>query len=458
MITASRGERALLVLMDALLVAGALTLAYVLRFAYEVGAVTQIPPAPLGRYAQALVVALVVFHVVLHYARLYERIAARGHDVVEETWRAVTLASLLVLAASFFYRDVSYSRTVTLLGWGLCALVLPIPRLALLGRRRRAYARGARLLPVLLAGSAQRIADLEARLANRRVFGVDVRTRLAVEETPELAAAVEAALGDVREVLLTDGIPRLALLEVLEVCERRGVAARVVPLLYDLFVVPDDLDEVYGVAFISIHERRFELLSRALKRAFDLLVGGALLVLAAPLLAFLAWRIRRESPGPGFFVHTRVGEQGKPFAMWKLRTMVTDAEAKLRELVTLDDLAEPVYKLEDDPRVTPLGKRLRAWSLDELPQLWNVVKGDMSLVGPRPEWEVVVQRYDAHQRRRLKAKPGLTGLQQLEARGVEDLDERIRLDVYYIRRRSFLFDLWLLARTPLAVWRGVGAR
>ncbi|MEZ6186438.1 MAG: exopolysaccharide biosynthesis polyprenyl glycosylphosphotransferase [Planctomycetota bacterium] len=458
MITASRGERALLVVADLVLVAGALSLAYLLRFAYEVGAVTQVPPAPLGRYGEALAVALLVFQVVFRAAGLYRRIGARGHDVVEETWRAVTLASLIVLAASFFYRDVSYSRTVPLLGWALCCAALPVPRLLLLGRRRRAYARGERLLPVLLAGPEARIADLEARLANRRVFGIDVRRRLPLESTPALAAAVEQALGGVREVLLTEGIERLALLEVLEVCERQGVVAKVVPQLYDLFVVPDDLEEVYGVPFIAIGERRFELLSRALKRAFDLALGSALLLASAPLLALLAWRIRRESKGPAFFVHTRIGEQGRPFAMWKLRTMVQDAEAKLEGLVSLDDLAEPVYKLARDPRVTPLGARLRAWSLDELPQLWNVVKGDMSLVGPRPEWEVVVERYDAHQRRRLKAKPGLTGLQQLEARGVEDLDERIRLDVYYIRRRTFLFDLWILARTPLAVLRGEGAR
>jgi lipopolysaccharide/colanic/teichoic acid biosynthesis glycosyltransferase len=116
-----------------------------------------------------------------------------------------------------------------------------------------------------------------------------------------------------------------------------------------------------------------------------------------------------------------------------------------------------VFKLEDDPRVTRVGRFLRRWSLDELPQLWNVVRGDMSLVGPRPEEEAIVARYDAHHRRRLKAKPGLTGLQQLEARASSDLDERVRLDVYYLRRRTFLFDLWILARTPWAVLRGKGA-
>jgi lipopolysaccharide/colanic/teichoic acid biosynthesis glycosyltransferase len=127
-------------------------------------------------------------------------------------------------------------------------------------------------------------------------------------------------------------------------------------------------------------------------------------------------------------------------------------------VVDVESLPEPVFKVEDDPRVTRFGRFLRRTSLDELPQLWNVLKGNMSLVGPRPEEERIVARYDENQRRRLKAKPGITGLQQVEARGVTSLDERIRLDVIYIRRRTFLFDLWILARTVLAVLSGRGAR
>ena len=220
------------------------------------------------------------------------------------------------------------------------------------------------------------------------------------------------------------------------------------------------------------------------KRALDIFVTLTAMIVLLPVMAIIALLIAWDSPGPIVFKQTRVG--AKPvrdgermywrrhdFTFYKFRSMKHNSDVnlhkefvqayiagddnKMREIQP-DKNGADMYKLNGDPRVTRVGAFLRKTSLDELPQLWNVVKGDMSLVGPRPEWEVVVQRYDAHQRRRLKAKPGLTGLQQLEARGVEDLDERIRLDVYYIRRRSFLFDLWLLARTPLAVWRGVGAR
>ena len=471
MIRAGRGEALLLGALDLLVVAVTFVLAYELRFSWELAAVTDAPPPPFARYAEALGVVLVVFHLVLRSRGLYEALPPRGIDVAEETLGAVTLASLIVLSASFFQREFTYSRSVTLLAWGLLCLLLPLPRLVLQRRRRRRWARGEGLVPALILGSPRRAADLAARLANRRWFGVDVRGRVrppgealggeapgspaAVGDARDLAGALTR--GGARELLITDGLDRLALLEALETCERVGVEARVVPEIYDLFVTAHDLTELHGVPFVAIREQRFPRLSGLLKRCLDLLLGLPLLLLSLPLLAALCWRIRRESPGPALFVQVRVGEGGKPFRMWKLRTMVQDAAARLPELVDVNALAQPVFKLQDDPRVTPLGRWLRRTSLDELPQLWNVLRGDMTLVGPRPEEEAIVARYDAHQRRRLKARPGLTGLQQIEARAVTDLDERVRLDVFYIRRRTLLFDLWILLRTPLAVLRGDGA-
>lgn len=472
MIRAGRGEAILLGALDLLVVAATFVLAYELRFSWEVAAITDAPPPPFARYAEALGVVLVVFHLVLRSRDLYEALPPRGIDVAEETLGAVTLASLIVLAASFFQREFTYSRSVTLLAWGLLCLLLPLPRLVLQRRRRRRWARGQGLVPALILGSPRRAADLAARLANRRWFGVEVRGRVRPPgEAPGLAdpTGAPAAAGDARdltgalarsgarELLITDGLERLELLEALETCERVGVEARVVPEIFDLFITAHDLTELHGVPFVAIREQRFPRLSGLAKRVVDLILGVPLLLLSLPLLAALCWRIRRESPGPALFVQVRVGEGGRPFRMWKLRTMVQDAAARLPELLDVNALAQPVFKLQDDPRVTPFGRWLRRTSLDELPQLWNVVKGDMTLVGPRPEEEAIVARYDAHQRRRLKARPGLTGLQQIEARAVTDLDERVRLDVLYIRRRTLLFDLWILLRTPLAVLRGDGA-
>ena len=144
--------------------------------------------------------------------------------------------------------------------------------------------------------------------------------------------------------------------------------------------------------------------------------------------------------------------------MFKFRTMIEGAEERLGEVVDLEDLEQPAFKVENDPRITGFGKFLRRWSLDELPQLWNVLKGEMSLVGPRPEELRVVDRYDVWQRRRLKVKPGITGLQQVEARGgLSELNARVRLDVYYIRKQSLLLDAVIMLRTVWAVLRGAGA-
>jgi exopolysaccharide biosynthesis polyprenyl glycosylphosphotransferase len=285
----------------------------------------------------------------------------------------------------------------------------------------------------------------------------------ALSALPRLGGAAElraviAREGIAEAVIVDPGLTHRSLLEALDACERAGVVARLVPPIYDLLVDPRDLSTVGGVPLMRIDEARFHLASRALKRLFDVGVSAALLLLLSPLLLAIGAAIRLGSPGPALFFQTRAGKGGAPFRMWKFRTMVHDAERRLEEVVDVAGLAEPAFKLERDPRVTPLGARLRRFSLDELPQLVNVLKGDMSLVGPRPEEVRLTERYDVWQRRRLKVKPGITGLQQVEARGtLSQLHERVRLDIYYIRKQSLLLDLWILFRTFGVVLSGRGA-
>ncbi|MGE0706898.1 MAG: exopolysaccharide biosynthesis polyprenyl glycosylphosphotransferase [Planctomycetota bacterium] len=475
MIRTRGGERAFLLAADLAIVCGAFAAAYALRFRLGLLALTEGPTPAWSDYARALPVVALVFVLVLRAWGLYRDVLARGIDAFERTVEATTLASLIVLAASFFDRSFSYSRAVFLLLWAQCLLLLPLPRLLLQRRRRRAYARGEDLLPALIVGTTPRARDLLVRLGRHSRYGLAVRGLIAVEpqqdgeEREEQRADPPRVWGHLRqleqvlvesgarELLLAHDLERLPLFELLETCERLGVEVRMVPHTLDLFVTASDLGELFGVPFVSIREDRAEALSLALKRAFDLGLGLALSLLTLPLIGALALLIRREDGAPALLRQRRVGRGGEVFGMWKLRSMVPDAEDRLHEFVDLDAIPEPIVKLPEDPRVTRLGRLLRRWSLDELPQLWNVVWGDMSLVGPRPEVEVVVARYDARHRRRLKAKPGITGLQQLEARGAQELEERIRLDVYYTRRRTFLFDLWILARTPAAVVKGRGA-
>lgn len=196
---------------------------------------------------------------------------------------------------------------------------------------------------------------------------------------------------------------------------------------------------------------------RLIKRALDVVGSFLGLILAAPLLAALAAAIKFDSDGPVLFVQQRAGENGRPFSMIKLRTMVNGAEDMLPNLLDTASLPSPAFKRRDDPRVTRVGRFLRRTSLDELPQLWNVLKGEMSLVGPRPEELRVVRHYDDWHRQRLAVKPGLTGPMQVNGRADLDLDQRVELELDYIRHYTLWRDLGLLAKTVVAVVSGDGA-
>ena len=191
------------------------------------------------------------------------------------------------------------------------------------------------------------------------------------------------------------------------------------------------------------------------KRVFDVAVVVLLLPLLLPVFALVILAIRLDSPGPALFTQQRTGLHGRRFAMYKFRTMVVDAEERKAELAHLNELPWPDFKITDDPRVTRVGRFLRATSLDELPQLFNVLVGDMSLVGPRPT-SFSANTYDLWHTTRLEVRPGLTGLWQVEARSQVNFDERLRLDIAYVRQMSPALDAQILLHTALSVVRRSG--
>lgn len=195
------------------------------------------------------------------------------------------------------------------------------------------------------------------------------------------------------------------------------------------------------------------------KRIFDLVAAMFLIVIAAPVMLAAALLVRVTSSGPTLFLQTRIGQNGRPFTMFKLRTMyVGSDDARQRECNTREILGEGgcigqdgIFRLDDDSRITPVGRFLRRFSVDELPQLFNVLRGEMSLVGPRPSLPWEVELYTAEQRRRHDCLPGLTGLWQVSGRNRLSMQEMLALDLAYARSRSLRFDLWILLRTPYAV-------
>ena len=240
-------------------------------------------------------------------------------------------------------------------------------------------------------------------------------------------------------------------------CKRLGIALTLLPRHHGLFGPGIELNRLAELPVIDFRFADPPRSTLLLKRAIDIAVSGTLLLVSLPVLLLVSALIKLDSRGPVLFRQKRVGRDGAPFTMLKFRTMVSDAEQRLGELVDLDRLPEPAFKIPDDPRVTRIGRPLRRLSIDEMPQLFNVLRGDMSLVGPRPEEAAVVALYDERQRARLGVKPGLTGPMQVYGRGDLSFEERLALERDYLDNLSIAEDFAILLRTPRAVFRGSGA-
>ena len=186
---------------------------------------------------------------------------------------------------------------------------------------------------------------------------------------------------------------------------------------------------------------------RAIKRGFDVLTSGLALILLSPLFLILIVLIKREDGGPAFYSQTRIGKNGKPFKMWKFRSMIVNADKMVKQLEEQNEIDGAMFKIKDDPRVTKIGHVIRKYSLDELPQLWNVLKGDMSLVGPRPPLPSEVEEYTDYDKQRLLVMPGCTGLWQVTKRNEADFDEMVWLDIVYINHSGLWEDFKLIIKT-----------
>lgn len=232
---------------------------------------------------------------------------------------------------------------------------------------------------------------------------------------------------------------------------------RVVPDYFSLSLYQATVEDFAGVPMINLRDPALNDVQRLVKRIFDLLVGGILMVFILPILGVVALAIKLDSNGPVIFRQQRVGESGRLFGMYKFRSMIEGAEAMQEEITVADEQGNLVYKREDDPRVTRIGRALRRTSLDELPQLLNVLKGDMSLVGPRPELPMMVGQYEPWQHKRFAVPQGMTGWWQINGRANKPLHLHTEDDIYYIQNYSLLMDVYILLKTPWVVLRGIGA-
>jgi exopolysaccharide biosynthesis polyprenyl glycosylphosphotransferase len=485
--------KAALVLADVLIAAGSFVAAFYLREGGMVLARTHAGQLAWSEqfapYGALLPFVALIRLVTLYYLDLYR---LRGEfSFVEDgarVFKATAAGSLLIVAAAFLYRGgfeyraFSYARGVFVLDFFLALASFGGLRLLVRAAQTFVRRRDVNLIPTLVVGRGAEAALCIREMRERPSLGYRV---IGVVENGPLDETVPAefegvpVVSDIRglpeairesranEVIITDpNVSGDALFDVMmRVGRRRGVEFRIAPSLFNCLPRKTEIDQIGALPMIRLFREPLGPAARVVKRASDLVIASATLALLTPLWLVIALVIKLDSRGPVFYKQERVGMDGRIFLFYKFRTMRSGADdAAHREYqqkyisgsaeAVMIEGERPAYKLVGDARITRSGRWLRRLSLDELPQLLNVLRGDMSVVGPRPPIPYEVEAYQLWHRKRLDMKPGLTGLWQVSGRNRLPFDEMVRLDLFYIENWSLLLDLKIILRTLPVMLRG----
>jgi exopolysaccharide biosynthesis polyprenyl glycosylphosphotransferase len=435
-----------------------------------VAAVVSFGDAPAVGYLGATMAFPLVWVLANALTRSYEpRFLGTGSEeyrrVFDAGVRLLAGAALLSLGAR-----LELARMYVLVAFPCAVVLCLVARYLLRQRLHRQRTKGRCQHSVVVVGRERSCAELVRQLRREPYAGfnvvgacVDHAQGLEIEDVPvvgtsrSIVDALRRTGADTVAVGAWSDLTQADLRRLSWELEGSGVALVVAPSLTDVAGPRIHIRPVSGLPLLHIEEPEFNGGRRVLKGLVDRSAAALALLVLGPTLLALALAVRLDSRGPALFRQTRTGVDGRPFTMFKLRSMYLDAEQRLSELAQSNESDGLLFKMRDDPRVTRAGKWLRRFSLDELPQLLNVVKGDMSLVGPRPPLPVEVSRYERDVRRRLLVKPGLTGLWQISGRSDLSWEESVRLDLYYVESWSLALDLMIMWKTFFAVVQRRGA-
>lgn len=460
-------------LVDAVLINTAMAVAYFIR--YELQWFRQVDPANVTPYAAYVPFAVALTLLCLSAFGLggvYR--PKRGVSWIDEMVPIVNgtaITIMLLVTITFFTQRLAFSRLIFLNTAMLVIVFLGVARLARRALEAQLRARGANLAHVVIAGAGEvgravmRQIVARPELGYRIVGFLDDDLARGGSDLGRLKAL--GPIANFEQVLQSERVdeviialpwidPRV-IVRLVHLCEGAGVPARVAPDLFQFSLNRLDVADLGGIPLLGIKEATLSSASRFVKRVIDVALSGLGLLLTAPLFLLLWIWIPINSPGPAIFRQVRVGERGRQFEILKFRSMHSGAEEQQVELQELNQASGPLFKIKDDPRLTGLGRWLRRLSLDELPQLINVLRGEMSLIGPRPGLPHEVAQYQPWQRVRLDVAPGITGLWQVSGRSDLSFEEMCLLDIYYIENWSLELDISILARTVPRVLKGEGA-
>lgn len=446
---------------------------YELQFFLPVGEAYEAPFWPFVPYTIIYIVWMLAAN---QGAKLYED--RRGRTVVDEFFKmanATTSAAVLVMALSFLIRPLVFSRLMIVQAAFIALGLLLLARLVIRIIRNRLHRRGVGVENVLLVGAGEisrhvirtvvARPDLGYKLVgfvddDPEKNGKDIGRVPALGDNEAIAQLIDSYAIDLVIVTLPSS-DQTRILKIIQECERKNVLVRIVPDFFQLNMSQVKVEMLNGLPLLGVRrEGGFKRSGLVMKRVMDIVLTILILPLAAPIMLIAALAIRMESSGNILFYQSRIGFNGREFKMIKFRSMVVNAEALQGHYVarTEDDPEGKYDRKDDDPRITKVGRFIRRSSIDELPQLLNVLKGDMSLVGPRPALAEEIVLYKPWQLQRLMAPPGMTGLWQVSGRSDIPFEEKCLLDIYYIENWSLGLDLQILVQTAApSVLFGKGA-
>ncbi len=391
-----------------------------------------------------------------------------GLHEIRMTVQATLTAGLLLCGALYLTHNVAVSRIVVALMVVITGFLLCLRRI--LWRRivYRRYLEGIETRNVMIVGAGRVGHALRNHLESHQHLGfrfkgfVALTAREAEIGDADVVGDVQNCLAVARSLFVDEiffSVPaeKKLVIGLVEEAREAGIDVRVVPDLYDGLAWNAPVEYIGQFPTIPLHRREFAIGAVLLKRTLDMVLSALALLILSPLMLMLAIAIRMDSSGPIFYRAHRIGRKGRRFVCFKFRTMVQDADKMQEELEHMNERKSVLFKIVNDPRVTKRGRMMRKYSLDELPQFYNVLRGDMSLVGPRPPIASEVEQYDLSHLRRLDVLPGITGLWQVEARQDPSFDSYISLDTAYVENWSLWLDLKILARTVGVVLSGTGA-
>jgi exopolysaccharide biosynthesis polyprenyl glycosylphosphotransferase len=404
---------------------------------------------------------------------------AGGYDgryigVGSEEFRKILNAGVSLtacLAIMSYVVNTELSRTYLVISMPVVIMTDLVARYCLRKWLHRLRGLGRCMSTVVAVGHADAVGSLIRELRRDQYHGMAVTAacvadpgdRREIEGIPvfgsldDVDTAVRRTAADTVAVLACPELDAVRLRALAWDLEKTGADLCVAPALLDVAGPRTTVRPVAGLTLLHVDHPQLTGPRLVVKELFDRLMAGFALVVLAPVFVGLSLVIRLQDPGPAFFTQIRVGKEGQVFRIFKFRTMVVDAEKRKAELLATNDFDGVLFKMRRDPRVTAVGERLRRWSVDELPQLLNVFRGEMSLVGPRPALPAEAAEYAEHVRRRLVVKPGLTGLWQVNGRSDLSWEESVRLDLRYVENWSFALDLQILWKTISVIFKGSGA-